>query len=90
MNGVGNQLLQQGPLFVEVTPDQSRLPGAIDHAGHLLTALLNRALLFSALLSQIGSRHGKQHALWNGAGLYQVVNLVQWRQGEPAIIKAKV
>lgn len=90
MNGVGNQLLQQVPFFVEVTPDERRLPSVADHARHLLTAFLNGAFLFGPLLPQIGGRHGKQHALGDGAGFDQVVNLVQRRQGEPAIIKAKV
>jgi hypothetical protein len=68
LNSIRNQLLQKVPFFVEVAPNQGRLPGASDHAGHLLTAFLNCALFFGPLLPQIGGRHGEQHALGDGAG----------------------
>jgi len=73
-----------------MAPHQRRLTGIANHVSHLLASLLNSALFFGPLLPKIGGRHGEQHPLRDGVGLDQMVNLVQRRQDEPTIIKAKV
>lgn len=90
MNGVRDQLLEQVTFLVEMAPHQGRLTSVANHVGHLLTALLDGALLLGPLFPQVGGRHGEQHSLGDGAGLNQVVDLVQRRQDEPAIVEAKI
>lgn len=90
LDRIGDQLLEEVALLVQVTPNQRRLAGASHHGGNLLASLPHGALLLCALFAQISGWHGEQHALRNRPNLNQVVDLLQWRQGEPTIIEAKV
>ncbi|NBN88308.1 MAG: hypothetical protein EBV32_04380 [Proteobacteria bacterium] len=88
--GIRDQLFQQVAFFVQVAPHQRRLTGAIDHGGHLLTAVLHGALALDPLLPEVGGRDGEQHALrWRGH-VDQVIAFAQLRQDEAAILEAKV
>lgn len=50
LDRVRDQLLQQVPFFVEMTPDQGGAAGVGHHGGHLFTSLTDGALLFRPLL----------------------------------------